>query len=71
MGYIHVSSAAGAKMLTLRVSPDMWFYLAITLPLMVFTLLGWYWWEMRSRRKAKLVAADYVDVEMEAEKRPV
>jgi hypothetical protein len=32
---------------TLHVSTDMWFYLAITAPLMIATLLGWYCWELR------------------------
>lgn len=52
MGFIHVDSTEGA-LLQLNVSRDMWFYLAITVPLMVATLLGWYLWERRSRHIAR------------------
>jgi len=31
----------------------MWFYFAITAPLMIATLLGWYWWGLTLRRKTK------------------
>lgn len=52
MGFIHVSPST--KGLVLDVSHDMWFYLALTLPLMVATLLGWYLWEMRAHQRERL-----------------
>ena len=56
MGFIHVDSADG--LLLLDVSRDMWFYLAITAPLMVATLLGWYLWERRSRHIARKLSGN-------------
>lgn len=56
MNYIHVTSSPGSS-LTLRVDKNLWFYLAITAPLMLVTLLSWYWWELRTRRRMKKVAA--------------
>jgi hypothetical protein len=56
MGFVHVESADG--LLQLDVSRDMWFYLAITAPLMVATLLGWYLWERRSRHIARKLSAN-------------
>jgi hypothetical protein len=55
MGFIHVESADST--LHLNVGNDMWFYLAITVPLMVATLLGWYLWELRSRHVARKLSA--------------
>jgi hypothetical protein len=51
MGFIHVESTD--NILRLNVSHDLWFYLAITAPLMVATLLVWYLWELRSRYVAR------------------
>lgn len=53
MGFIHVASASDG--LKLNVSNDMWFYLALTLPLMVVTLIGWYLWEWRANQCERLV----------------
>ncbi len=58
MGFIHVDSADG--LIHLNVSRDMWFYLAITAPLMVATLLGWYLWERRSRHMAQKMLANRI-----------
>jgi hypothetical protein len=52
MGFVHVSPSN--RGLVLNVSRDMWFYLALTLPLMVATLVGWYLWEMRARYRERL-----------------
>jgi hypothetical protein len=50
MGFIHVESLGG--LMKLNVTQDMWFYLAITVPLMVFTFLAWGVWEWTVRRRA-------------------
>jgi hypothetical protein len=60
MGFIHVDSADG--LLHLNVSRDLWFYLAITVPLMVTTLLGWYLWERRSRHVVRQVLENGIDL---------
>jgi len=60
MGFIHVDSADG--LLRLNVSSDLWFYLAITAPLMVATLLGWYLWERRSRYVVQKVLYNRIDL---------
>jgi hypothetical protein len=60
MGFIHVDSADG--LLHLSVSRDMWFYLAITAPLMVTTLLGWYLWERRSRHVVRQVLENGINL---------
>jgi hypothetical protein len=49
MGFVHVESLEGV--MRLSVSNDMLFYIAITLPLMVATLLGWWLWEYMSKRR--------------------
>ena len=38
----------------LNVTQDMWFYLAITVPLMVFTFLSYGVWEWTVRRRARM-----------------
>jgi len=53
MGFIHVESLSGV--MRLNVSQDMWFYLAITAPLMVATLLTWGLWELKNRRRARIL----------------
>lgn len=52
MGYIHVESLEGVMQLS--VSKDMLFYIVITLPLMVATLLGWWSWEYFSKRRKRV-----------------
>ncbi|KUJ08600.1 uncharacterized protein LY89DRAFT_691025 [Mollisia scopiformis] len=49
MGFIHVTSAHNG--LIVRADDDMWFYLALTLPLSIVTLAVWYIWEWRARRR--------------------
>jgi len=49
MGFVHVTTLGGV--MGVSVSRDMWFYLAITAPLMVVTFLAWGIWEWRIRRK--------------------
>jgi hypothetical protein len=49
-GFVHVESAAGV--MRISVSKDIYFYLAITIPLMVTTFLAWWAWEFKMRRKA-------------------
>jgi hypothetical protein len=49
MGYISVDSLGG--IMTLNIDRSMWFYLAITVPLMAVTLFGWWLWEKKIRRK--------------------
>jgi preprotein translocase subunit SecY len=51
MGFIHVESLEG--IMRLSVSKDMLFYIAITLPLMIATILGWWLWEYMSKRKKR------------------
>ncbi|RFU26624.1 hypothetical protein B7463_g9721, partial [Scytalidium lignicola] len=51
MGYIHVDSLSG--IMKLGAMPEMWVYLAITLPLMVFTFLIWGIWEWWSRKRVR------------------
>jgi len=50
MGYIQVSSATEGY-LRIDTSKNMLVYLAITLPLMLLTLLGWFIWDVYSRKK--------------------
>jgi hypothetical protein len=52
MGFIRVESLGG--LMKLNVSQDMWFYLAITVPLMVFTFLVWGSWEWVVRKRARI-----------------
>ena len=59
MGYVHVESLPGpgvSRVMKMKVEPEMWFYLAITLPLMATTFLAWGVWEwwFRKRIRAKL-----------------
>ncbi|KAH8602314.1 hypothetical protein B0O99DRAFT_708077 [Bisporella sp. PMI_857] len=61
MGYIHVTSLSG--IMRIRVDQDMWFYLAITVPLMVVTILSWRLWELKMRYKSAMKPAFYEDVE--------
>jgi hypothetical protein len=51
MGFVHVESLEGV--MRLSVSKDMLFYIAITLPLMVATILGWWLWECKSKRRKR------------------
>ncbi|KAG9229548.1 hypothetical protein BJ875DRAFT_546881 [Amylocarpus encephaloides] len=51
MNLVHVESLRGV--MKLNVSQDMWFYLAITLPLMSTTLVMWWVWNWRTRRAAR------------------
>lgn len=49
-GFVHVESVAGV--MRISVSKDIYFYLAITIPLMVITFLAWWAWGFKMRRKA-------------------
>jgi len=51
MGFVHVESLSGV--MRLNVSQDMWFYLVITAPLMLVTMLGWWLWDANIRRRAR------------------
>ena len=51
MGFVHVESLE--NVMRLSVSKDMLLYIAITLPLMVATILGWWLWEYLSNRKKR------------------
>jgi hypothetical protein len=51
MGYIHIASLSG--IMKINVAPEMWFYLAITAPLMVVTFLAWRMWEWWGRRRER------------------
>ncbi|KAF8537920.1 hypothetical protein BDD12DRAFT_911130 [Trichophaea hybrida] len=51
MGYIKVQSLEGG--ISLAVSREMWFYMAMTLPLMLFTMTAWFCWERWSARRTK------------------
>ncbi len=50
-GFVHVESLEGV--MRVSVSKDIYFYLAITIPLMVLTFLVWGLWEFRVRREAR------------------
>lgn len=52
MGYIHVESLSG--LMKINVAPEMWFYLAITAPLMVVTFLAWWGWDLWVRRRVRM-----------------
>lgn len=52
MGFIHVEKLGG--LMKLKVAQDMWFYLAITVPLMVLTFLAYGVWELTVRRRARM-----------------
>jgi len=62
MGYIHVGSITDGY-LKINTSKDILVYLAITLPLMVLTLLGWFIWDVYSRKKHRQSEANDGDVE--------
>jgi len=51
MGFIHVTSSHSG--LTVKADDGMWFYLALTLPLLLVTLGVWYVWEWRTRRRLR------------------
>ncbi|KAE8449686.1 hypothetical protein EG329_007461 [Mollisiaceae sp. DMI_Dod_QoI] len=51
MGFIHVTSSHSG--LTVKADDGMWFYLALTLPLLVVTIGVWYIWEWRARRRLR------------------
>lgn len=54
MGYIHItSSSSSAHLLQITASRELWFYLAITAPLMLVTVCGWWAWELWSRHRGK------------------
>ena len=55
MGFVHVESLEGV--MRLSVSKDMLFYIAITIPLMVATILGWLLWEYTSKRGTRVRTA--------------
>jgi hypothetical protein len=50
-GFVHVESLAGV--MRVSVSKDIYFYLAITIPLMVATFSAWALWELKMRRKER------------------
>ena len=52
MGYVHVESLSG--LMKINVAPEMWFYLAITAPLMVATFLAWWGWDLWVRRRVRM-----------------
>ncbi|KAF8864440.1 hypothetical protein BDZ45DRAFT_38140 [Acephala macrosclerotiorum] len=52
MGFIHVTSSHGG--LIVVADDDMYFYLALTLPLLMVTIGGWYLWECRARRQRRI-----------------
>lgn len=45
MQYITVTGSRDQGRLAVNVQPDLWIYLAITAPLTLGTLLGWWAWE--------------------------
>jgi hypothetical protein len=48
MGFIHVESLGGV--MRISTNKDMWLFLAIAAPLMLATFLGWWLWEVKTRR---------------------
>ncbi|PMD43573.1 hypothetical protein L207DRAFT_300392 [Hyaloscypha variabilis F] len=56
MGFLHIESVEGT--MRLNVSKDMWFFLILTVPLMLITLLGWWLWELIIRRRANAAMKD-------------
>lgn len=61
MGFIHVETVAGV--MRLNVTKDMWFYFALTAPLMAVTLLTWGLWELKNRRRARIIVGTKEDGE--------
>jgi hypothetical protein len=60
-GFVHVESLAGV--MRVSVSKDIYFYLAITIPLMAVTFLVWGFWECKMRRKTRNGYIGHEDVE--------
>jgi hypothetical protein len=50
MGYLHTTDKHGGRM-RVTADADFWFYLALTIPLMLVTIVAWLAWDIRSRRK--------------------
>lgn len=61
MDLVHVESTGG--LMRLRVSQDMWFYLAMTAPLMAITIFGWLFWEFMIQRRLRVRAQEQHDEE--------
>jgi hypothetical protein len=59
MGFIHVESVAGV--MRLNVTKDMWFYFALTASLMAVTLLTWGLWELKNRRRGRILVGTKED----------
>lgn len=55
MGYIHITSPSSSSthLLQITATRELWFYLAITAPLMLVTICGWWAWELWSRHRGK------------------
>lgn len=54
MGYIHITSpSSSTNLLQVTATRELWFYLAITAPLMLVTVCGWWAWELWSRHRGK------------------
>jgi len=51
MGYIDVKERGKNGALSVQAKPSLWIYLALTVPLTVGTLAGWWGWEWWSRRE--------------------
>lgn len=51
MGYLHTTAPNDSSM-DVRADPDFYFYLAITLPLMLVTLAGWFAWNIHEWRRS-------------------
>lgn len=64
MGFLHVESING--ILKLNATADMWFYIAITLPLMLVTFFGWWLWQFCIRQRLAKKARDMEDDNSEA-----
>jgi hypothetical protein len=65
MGYVHIESLSGV--MKINVAPEMWFYLAVTAPLMVVTFLVWGMWEWWSRRRVRARSRERVGLGDEEE----
>ena len=66
MDFIHVAPASKKGAARLSAKADLWFYAAITLPLMIMTFGGWLLWNARlkTQRSTPLdIEADAVFVE--------
>ncbi|CAG8973159.1 hypothetical protein HYALB_00008751 [Hymenoscyphus albidus] len=59
MGFLHVESLNG--IMKLHATADMWFYLALTAPLMLVTMVGWWLWQFRVRQRLAKKARDIED----------